>query len=44
MEAQKVSVRQISTKLHDIRSQYNFLELGHGANPKITFLVESHTN
>jgi hypothetical protein len=41
MEAHEVCARQISTKLHDICSQYNLLELGHGANPHITFLVDS---
>jgi hypothetical protein len=44
MEAQEVCARQISAKLHDIPSQYNLLELGHGVDPEITFLVEFHTN
>jgi len=44
MEAQEVCARQITTKLHDIPSQYNLLKLGHGTNPEIKFLVEFHTN
>jgi hypothetical protein len=44
MEAKEVCARRISTKLYEIHSQYNFLEPGHGKNPRIMFLVEFYTN
>jgi hypothetical protein len=42
-KTQEVCARHIYTKLHDIHYQYNLLEPMHGTNPKIMFLVESHT-
>lgn len=44
MEAQEVCAKQIYTKLHHNHFLYNLLELGHGADPWIMFLVGSHTN